>query len=146
MTEQLSESHALKRAAVEAIISAWKDKDIDGVLNQLNDDVEYHFLVGQRPLVGKEWVRKFLTKFGSDISEENNWRLLQTAENGNALLVEGVDDYISTDGNRVCYPYMGVFEFANGRISAWRDYADGSLIASQRSGAELPQWLETLVA
>ncbi|GAB5415644.1 MAG: limonene-1,2-epoxide hydrolase family protein [Congregibacter sp.] len=146
MSATLSESHAQKHQAVEAIISAWKNKDIDGVLAQLSDDVEYHFLVGERPLIGKDWVRKFLEKFGGHISDENNWRLKQTAENGNALLVEGIDDYISTDGHRICYPYMGVFEFRDGLICAWRDYADGSLIAGQRSGKTLPEWLEALVA
>lgn len=146
MSANLSESHVQKRAAVEAIISAWKNKDIDGVLAQLSENVEYHFLVGERPLIGKAWVRKFLEKFGGHISDENNWRLRQTAENGDALLVEGIDDYISTDGNRICYPYMGVFEFRDGLITGWRDYADGSLIAGQRAGNAVPDWLEALVA
>jgi limonene-1,2-epoxide hydrolase len=135
-----------KRDVVEAVIAAWKRKDVDGVLDQLTDDVEYHFLVGQRPLVGKDWVRRFLERFREHIGEENHWRILRCAEDGDALFVEGVDDYLSGDGHRVRYPYMGVFEFSDGRIARWRDYADGALIADQRAGKALPEWLEALVA
>lgn len=135
-----------KRAVVEAIIGAWKNKDIDGVLAQLTDDVEYHYLVGERPLLGKEWVRKFLERFGGHISDTNNWRITRSAATGNALLLEGVDDYLDTDGRRIRYPYMGAFEFRDGLVSHWRDYADGGLIARIKAGEELPAWLETLVA
>ncbi|MFK8043036.1 nuclear transport factor 2 family protein [Congregibacter sp.] len=141
-TSQFSE----KRLVVEAIIAAWKNKDIDGVLAQLTDDVEYHFLVGERPLIGKDWVRRFLERFGSDISDTNDWRITRSAEIGNALLLEGVDDYLATDGTRVLYPYMGAFEFRNGLVSHWRDYADGGLIARVKAGEELPAWLGALVA
>ena len=135
-----------KRAVVEAIIDAWKNKDIDGVLAQLCDDVEYHYLVGERPLIGKDWVRKFLERFGGHIGETNNWRILRSAETDNALLLEGVDDYLTTEGKRICYPYMGAFEFRDGLVSHWRDYADPGLIARVKSGEELPDWLEALVA
>lgn len=146
MNEATDNSLSDKRATVEAIIAAWKQKDIDGVLAQLCDDVEYHFLIGERPLVGKDWVRKFLSKFGEHIGEENNWRIVRSAESDDALFVEGVDDYLSQDGTHIRYPYMGIFEFRDGRISAWRDYADSGLIARQRGGETLPQWLEALVA
>jgi limonene-1,2-epoxide hydrolase len=135
-----------KRAAVDAIIGAWKRKDIDGVLAQLCEDVEYHYLVGERPLVGKDWVRRFLERFGGHIGEPNNWRIVRSAESGNALLVEGVDDYVATDGTHIRYPYMGVFEFRDGLVSHWRDYADAGLIARVRDGEALPEWLEALVA
>ncbi len=135
-----------KRAVVEAVIEAWKQKDVDGVLEQLCEDVEYHFLVGERPLIGKDWVRRFLENFREHIGAENNWRILRSAESGSALLVEGIDDYLSSDGQRVRYPYMGVFEFRDGRIAHWRDYADSGIIAGQRAGDALPEWLETLVA
>ena len=135
-----------KRAVVETLIAAWKRKDVDAVLELLCDDVEYHYLVGERPLQGKDWVRRFLERFREHIGSENNWRLLRCAESGDALLVEGVDDYRSDDGAHVRYPYMGVFEFRDGRIARWRDYADPALIAAQRDGKPLPEWLEPLVA
>lgn len=135
-----------KLATVEALITAWKAKDIDAVLALLCDDVEYHYLVGARPLIGKSWVRRFLERFAEHIGDDNCWRIVRSAESGDALLVEGIDDYLSSDGTRVRYPYMGVFEFRDGHIARWRDYADSALIAAQREGQALPEWLEALVA
>ena len=100
--------------------------------------------MGERPLIGKDWVRRFLTRFGQHIGAENNWRILRCAESGDTLFVEGVDDYISDDGHHVRYPYMGVFEFRDGRVCRWRDYADQGLITRQRSGETLPEWLDSL--
>ena len=34
---------------VESLIDAWKQGDIDGVLELVHDDVEYHYVVGARP-------------------------------------------------------------------------------------------------
>jgi len=134
-----------KQAVVEAIIDAWKNKDIDGVLAQLTEDVEYHYLVGERPLIGKEWVRKFLERFRDQVGPTNNWRITRSAEAGNALLLEGVDDYLDANGQRICYPYMGAFEFRGNLVSHWRDYADAGLITRIKQGETLPAWLEPLV-
>lgn len=141
-----SAGHSDKRSVVEAIIAAWKEKDVEGVLAQLTDDVQYHYLVGERPLIGKDWVRKFLERFGGHIGSTNNWRITRSAETGNALLLEGVDDYLDTSGQRICYPYMGSFEFRDGLVSHWRDYADAGLITRVKEGQPLPEWLGPLVA
>lgn len=139
-------SLAHKREVVQTIIDSWKKKDVEAVLAQLTEDVEYHYLVGERPLIGKEWVSKFLNRFGKDISDTNNWRITRSAESGNALLLEGVDDYLATDGTHIRYPYMGAFEFRDGLVSHWRDYADAGLISRVKKGEELPAWLQSLVA
>ncbi len=133
-----------KRELVERLISAWKSGDVDGVLNCVCDDVEYHFLVGERPLKGKDWVRRFLEKFGSGMSDIR-WRLNNVAENESQLMVEGVDDYVNAKGIRVRTPYMGIFEFRDGKIHRWRDYADHALIQRSEAGEPVPQWLEALV-
>jgi len=44
---------------VNSLIDSWKKADIDGVLSRLSDDIEYHYLVGERPLIGKDWVRRY---------------------------------------------------------------------------------------
>lgn len=130
---------------VQQVIDAWKQLDVDAVLECLTDDIEYHYLVGQRPLVGKEWVRRFLEKFG-DGQSDIKWRIANHASNGDLLMVEGIDDYIDADGNRIRTPYMGVFEFRDGKICRWRDYVDTSLIQMAKNGEAFPEWLEKLVA
>ena len=135
-----------KREVVEAIMTAWSKLDADGVLELLCDDVEHHYLVGERPLQGKEWVRKFLTRMAQHTQALENWRIVRCAETDDALLLEGVDDYISSEGVRVRYPYMGVFQFRDGKVSHWRDYCDAGLISRMREGESPPVWLEALIA
>lgn len=132
-------------ARVQEIIDAWKQLDVDAVLDCLTDDVEYHYLVGQRPLKGKDWVRKFLNKFGHGQSDIK-WRIVNHASNGNLLMVEGIDDYVDEEGRRIRTPYMGVFEFRDGKICRWRDYVDTSLIKMAKDREDFPEWLEALVA
>lgn len=130
---------------VQQIIDAWKQLDIDAVLDCLTDDVEYHYLVGQRPLVGKDWVRRFLEKFGHGQSDIK-WRIVNHASNGDLLMVEGIDDYLDAEGRRIRTPYMGVFQFRDGKICRWRDYVDTGLIKMAKDGEQFPEWLEALVA
>jgi len=130
---------------VNELIEAWKKADIDGVLSYLSDDIEYHYLVGARPLLGKDWVRKFLNKFGAG-QTDIRWRIVNHASNGDQLLVEGIDDYVDADGMRIRTPYMGIFEFRDGKICRWRDYVDTPLITLAKNGEKFPEWLEALVA
>jgi limonene-1,2-epoxide hydrolase len=125
---------------VNRLIGAWKQSDIDGVLSCLTDDIEYHYIVGARPLVGKDWVRRFLEKFGAG-QTEIRWRIVNHASNGDKLLVEGIDDYVDADGVRIRTPYMGIFEIRDGRICRWRDYVDSGLIRMAKDGEEFPDWL-----
>ena len=112
---------------VENIITLWKNEQLEDILALLEDDVEYHFLMGQRPLIGKEWVKKFLYKFRVG-QTDINWEIVNHAQTGNKLLVEGIDDYVDADGAHIRTPYMGIFEFKNGRIHRWRDYLDPALV------------------
>ncbi len=129
---------------IEALIEDWKRHDVEAVLARLTDDVVYHYHVGTRPLRGKDAVRRFLEKFGSG-QREIRWRIRHHAQNGDVLMVEGIDDYVGADGARIRTPYMGVFEFREGRICAWRDYLDAALIAARRAGEPMPDWLAELV-
>jgi len=52
----------------QAIIAAWKAKDVDAVLSHMADDIVWHFAAGVAPPVtSKAGARKFLQRFGADI-------------------------------------------------------------------------------
>lgn len=129
---------------VNGMIDAWKRGDIEGVLSCLTEDVEYHYIVGARPLIGKDWVRKFLDKFGAG-QTDIRWRIVNHASQGDKLLVEGIDDYVDADGVRIRTPYMGIFRIRDGKICQWRDYVDTGLITLAKSGEDFPEWLSQLV-
>ena len=107
---------------VRAVMQANMDQDDEAFLSYLTDDIEYHYHMGSRPLLGKEWVAKFLNKY-REITADVLWRIDNFAEKDNKLFVEGYEEYLDTRTNeRIAHPYMGIFEFRDGKISHWRDY------------------------
>ena len=107
---------------VHAVMQANRDKDDEAFLSHLTDDIEYHYHVSSRPLIGKEWVAKFLRKY-AEITADVVWRIDRHAETEDALWVEGYEEYLDTRTNeKVAHPYMGIFEFRDGKIAKWRDY------------------------
>jgi len=134
---------AIYLQTVNKLIDAWKQGSVDGVLELLSDDVEYHYAVGERPLHGRDWVRRFLEKFGAGMTDVR-WRIVNHAANGDKLLVEGVDDFINAQGHRVQTPYMGIFQFRDGKICRWRDYVDLGMTHAANEGKELPEWVQAL--
>jgi len=106
---------------VHRIQQAIERKDLDSFLDFFAPHVEYHYHVGSRPLIGVEWVRKFMLKYWKN-NREGTWVIVRHAETGNAILMEGREEYTNADGQTVRHPYMGVIEFEDGKIVAWRDY------------------------
>jgi len=111
-----------KMEMIEALMQANVDQDDEKFMGFLTDDIEYHSHVGSRPLIGKEWVQKFLTKY-REITANVYWRVDRYAETENELFLEGYEEYLDTRTNEmIAHPYMGIFEFRDGKISGWRDY------------------------
>jgi limonene-1,2-epoxide hydrolase len=51
------------------------------------------------------------------------WRVDRYAENENELFLEGYEEYRDTRTNEIiAHPYMGIYEFQDGKIARWRDY------------------------
>ena len=114
----MSELFERFRAAQQAIIK----QDDEAFLDLLTDDVEYHYHVGTRPLIGKEWVQKFLIKY-REVTSDAQWVIHNHAENGNILFTEGVEEYFDVRSQMtISHPYAGVIEFRNGKIVKWKDY------------------------
>jgi len=132
------------RKTLEALIDAWRRKDLAEVLDFVTDDLVYHFHVGTRPIVGKATFEKFLKRLGEN-QQEVGWRIVRHAQSGDVLFVEGFDAYTDAKGQHIRHPYAGVFEFQDGRIRRWRDHFDLGLLQKLQAGEALPEWLEELV-
>ncbi|MDG2111397.1 MAG: limonene-1,2-epoxide hydrolase family protein [Actinomycetota bacterium] len=129
---------------VKAIMGAWRGHDIDGVLGHMAPDVVWHYHVGSRPVEGVDNMAKVLGKLQHQ-QLDSHWRLVRHAESGDAVLIEGVDDFVNPDGHRVRAPYMGVYEFDGRLVTAWRDYVDLGLMMKGGAGEPLDDWLVALV-
>ena len=131
-------------AVYHGLIADWGRKDIDAVLARMTDDIVWHYLVGLPPLTGKAAARGFLEKFGAPIKEVR-WRIFDAAVVEDRLMVEGVDEYLTTTGGHVVVPYMGILTFRGGLVSRWRDYCDSGLAGKMKNGEAAPDYVNTLI-
>lgn len=107
---------------LRALMEVSGRRDKAAFLDAFDPGIEYHYHVGTRPLVGIEWVEKFITRYWANHSA-TEWVLTNWAQNDTQVLTEGREDYVNADGVKVSHPYMGIIEFnAAGKIIAWRDY------------------------
>jgi limonene-1,2-epoxide hydrolase len=119
---------------LQAIIEAWKAKDIEAVLSHMDEEIVWHFAVAaERPLRGKAQARKFLERFGAGMNDIR-WRVFDYLESGDRLFVEGVDEFRTNEGRTVMAPYAGVLDFRGDLVVGWRDYVDVGVMAAQRAG------------
>ncbi len=97
-------------------------KDKQAFLNFFAPEVEYHYHVGTRPLMGRDWVEKFITKYWADNSS-STWIIERHSETEAHLFTEGREEYVNASGQVVTHPYMGIIDFKpDGKIVGWRDY------------------------
>jgi len=127
----------------EAIITAWRRGDLEGMLAHIDDDIVWHSHVGSPPWVGKAAMRDFAAKLMAGMSEVR-WRVFGAAQHGDRLYLEGVDDFVNAEGRRVVLPYLGVLVFRGLKVSEWRDYFDRGLFDRLKAGEPLPEYLVPL--
>lgn len=128
------------------LISAWKAKDIDGVLAFMHDDIVWHYAaVIAPPLKGKVKARKLLEGMAPQLRDVT-WRIFDYAEKGDRLFVEGVDEYISAEGRLVSAPYAGVVEFRDGKIIGLREYFDMAAVTALKAGEDMKEHVRVMIA
>jgi ketosteroid isomerase-like protein len=128
------------------LISAWKARDIDRVLSYMHDDIVWHYAaVIAPPVTGKIKARKFLEAMAPQVHDVT-WRIFDYAEREDKLFVEGVDEYVSSDGHLVSAPYAGVVEFRDGRISGLREYFDMGAVNAMKAGEPMQPHVRLLMA
>ena len=117
----------------EELRQATMRQDDEAFLGFLTEDIEYHYHMTSRPLIGKEWVKKFLNKY-REIATDLTWRIDRHAEKDNLLFVEGYEEYLDTRSNeKIAHPYMGIVEFRDGKIAKWRDYFEMHNVKKEES-------------
>jgi limonene-1,2-epoxide hydrolase len=128
------------------LIDVWnRTQDIERVLGFLTPDVVWHYsAVSQPPKLGHDGARAFLEAFKRR-AKNPHWRIFDYAERGDSLFVEGLDEFETAEGVRVRIPYLGVYEFRDGRICAWRDYFDRGFADRASMGEPLPDYLGDLM-
>ncbi|TAJ70162.1 MAG: nuclear transport factor 2 family protein [Phenylobacterium sp.] len=121
---------------LEAIIAAWKQQDVEGVLAHVTDDIVWRNSSGYAPAIkGKVAMRTALQNMKSMIAPgSSRWRIFDYAESADRLFMEGVDEFDLTTGQHVAIPYAGSLQFRGALVSEWREYFDGRISANMKAG------------
>ena len=107
---------------VKAFIAAWEARDLDRIMAALAPDAVYHN-IPMPVLKGHAAIREALAPFLAG-SSRVEWTVHAIAENAaGAVLTERTDVFVMGP-KKISMPVMGIFEFKDGLISAWRDYFD----------------------
>lgn len=112
------------------LIEAWNTMDIDKIMSFFNDDAIYTNIPIDPPNKGTAAIREAILGF-LGMSSEIEFIVHHQSENAHGVVMnERLDRFLIND-NWIELPVMGVFEFSEGKISAWRDYFDMGQFSSQ---------------
>jgi len=107
-------------ATVTAFIDHLNAMQQDEAFALLADAIVYHNIPMQ-PVIGPAAVKAVFDQIPYDAVE---FITHHSAEAGGVVLNERTDRFLLKDGRWVALRVMGVFEVADGKITAWRDYFD----------------------
>lgn len=90
--------------------------------------------VGVSRTVGIDEAMKLMDAFSEQMPMEHmSAEVLAAAATGNQVLTERIDYIHDKDGNVLhSIRLMGILEIRDGKIAAWRDYADPAVLAAQQ--------------
>ena len=106
---------------VRDLCAAFARRDLDELLGYFAEDAVYDN-VPFGPVQGHDAIRAVLETFVPG-SPEIEFEMVHLASNGPVVHTERIDR-MTFDGTPVELPVAGVFEVADGKITAWRDYFD----------------------
>ena len=107
---------------VRAFIAACEALSVEGMLETMTPDVRY-VNVGLSDVTGHEAVRQSMAPFLAR-SKAAQWTLHHIAETASGAVLTERTDVFELPDRVLTVPVMGVFEFRDGKICAWRDYFD----------------------
>ena len=106
---------------VRAFCDAFARRDVDELVGWFTDDAVYHN-IPFAPVQGHDAIRTVLETFVPG-SPEVEFELVHIASDGPVVHTERIDR-MTFGGRPIEVAVAGVFEVADGRIRAWRDYFD----------------------
>jgi limonene-1,2-epoxide hydrolase len=115
-------------------LGCWSRLDLEAALAAITDDAVFQADLKSPPAVGRAAIREVWTRyFGMMRSYRFETRYLLSA--GGVVMLERMEWFGALDGVVLELPIVGVFEVKAGRIAAWRDYWDTSMMRPQPGAA-----------
>lgn len=117
---------------VDAFVRAWPTRDAQTVAAFFSDGASYHN-GPLEPVHGRSAIQDALAAFmamGGDVTVE----MLNMLADDRVVMTERID-HLVLGGQTLSLPIMGIFEIAEGKITAWRDYFDLGDFSSRVAGS-----------
>jgi limonene-1,2-epoxide hydrolase len=118
---------------IRAFLDAFNAQDFDRVVSFFADDAVYHNMPTS-PITGAEAIGTSIRGYAGP-ADAIDWELLSVAEAADGTVLTERVDRFDFGETHVELPVMGAFDFADGKITAWRDYFDLNQFRSQMPGA-----------
>ncbi|QBJ96305.1 limonene-1,2-epoxide hydrolase [Rhodococcus sp. ABRD24] len=99
----------------------WANPDSALITSYFAEDAVYHN-IPMEPVKGREDIRAFIEGFLAAFDGIDFQIHRQIAVDG--IVMNERTDVLRGAGKEIALPVMGVFEVADGKIAAWRDYFD----------------------
>ncbi len=108
---------------VRAELDAWSTLDVDAIMAHFAPDAVWDD-PSHGPILGHGNIRRAVQSLVGRMTyaDMEIRRLLA----GDSIVMTERVDHFTFDGRRVSAPIMGIFEMADDKITAWRDYFDMS--------------------
>ncbi len=123
---------------VTKMLGNWKLKDVDAVAQFFTDDAIYTNVPIEPANKGISEIRTFLTWFFGEI-KSLEFITHRQVEGDDGTVMNERTDKLDFTGKVVDLPVMGVFEFRDGKICAWRDYFDMTLLNALDTDVSVPR-------
>jgi limonene-1,2-epoxide hydrolase len=123
---------------VTAMLNTWQSRDVDAIIRFFTPDAVYTNVPIDPPNRGEKEIREFLNWFFGAVGELEFRTLFQTEGDDGTVMNERIDR-LDFGGQMVELPVMGVFEFRDGAICAWRDYFDMALLGALGTEVSVPR-------
>jgi limonene-1,2-epoxide hydrolase len=118
---------------ITAFMRAWPTADTAALGSFFSEDAVYHN-VPLEPVRGRAAIEATFAQF-MGIGGQVDVDIIHMLAEGPIVMTERVDHLTRADGITASLPMMGIIEFHDGLIAAWRDYFDLSQFTSQVLGA-----------
>jgi limonene-1,2-epoxide hydrolase len=123
---------------VTAMLATWKTRDAGAIVDFFTPDAIYTNIPIDPPNKGHTEIRAFLDWFFGAVSELE-FIIHHQVEGEDGTVMNERTDKLNFNGKPVELPVMGVFEFSNGKICAWRDYFDMALLNALDTDVTVPR-------
>lgn len=107
---------------VTQFCALWSTPDAATIVEHLAEDAVYHN-IPMEPVQGRKAIRAFIEGFFATL-DGIDFVVHRQVSDGNLVFNERTDIMRTKTGKTVELPVTGVFEVADDKITAWRDYFD----------------------